>query len=72
MEKQVFNPAQLHLLRMMSYVNSDDDLRDLQDAITSYFAKKVDEEFDHLWDDGTITPSTIDQWGEEHMRTAYK
>ena len=26
---------------------------------------------DKLWDEGVINEETIEQWGEEHMRTPY-
>lgn len=72
METAIFNPAQLHLLRMMSYVNTQEELNDLQEAMTSYFANKVDKEMDILCSSGAITPDTIEAWGNEHMRTTYK
>lgn len=40
METTVFNDAQLHLLRMMSYVKTKEELADLQNAISDYFTKK--------------------------------
>lgn len=72
MESAIFNPAQLHLLRMMSFVKTQDELDDLQEAVTSFFANKVDKEMDALCASGDITPDTIEAWGKEHMRTAYK
>lgn len=71
MEAQVFNPAQLHLLQMMSYVRTESDLQDLHEAIAAYYARKADEGLDALCASGTITPDTIEQWGTEHMRTPY-
>lgn len=72
MESTIFNPAQLHLLRMMSYVRTKDELDDLQEAVTSYFADRIDKEMDDLCTSGDITAETIESWGQEHMRTAYK
>lgn len=72
MEATVFNPAQQHLLQMMSYVNTPEALAELDRVISAHFAKKVDEEMDALWEKGEITLDTIEQWGEEHMRTPYK
>lgn len=72
MEKQVFNEAQLHLLRMMSYVKTSEELDDIRDALASYYAQKVDEEMDALWAAEEISPATIEKWGKEHMRTPYK
>ena len=46
------NPTQLHLLKMFSYARTESALSDLKDALTQYFADKVDEEMDKLWDEG--------------------
>lgn len=72
METTVFNDAQLHLLRMMSYVKTKEELTDLQNAISDYFAKKVDAEMDSLCEQGVISMTTIEDWGKEHLRTSYK
>ncbi len=71
MEATVFNPAQQHILRMMSFVKTPEALLELEQVISNYFAQKVDEEMDSLWEEGKITPDTIEQWGKEHMRTPY-
>ena len=36
-----------------------------------YFALKAQKAIDKLWDEGVINEETIEQWGEEHMRTPY-
>lgn len=46
------NPTQLHLLKMFSYARTESALSDIKDALTQYFADKVDEEMDKLWDEG--------------------
>lgn len=68
----VFNPAQMKLLQMMSYIKTDEELEELQSVLSDYFAKKVDREMDELWHKGIISEQTIEQWGKEHMRTPYK
>lgn len=72
MEATVFNSAQLHLLHMMSYIKTNEELYELKNVLSDYYAKKVDSEMDFLCEQGIITPSTIEEWGKEHMRTAYK
>lgn len=72
MERTVFNPAQMRLLQMMSYIKTDEELAELQNVISDYYAKRMDEEMDKLWDQGVINEDTIEQWGKEHLRTPYK
>lgn len=72
MERTVFNSAQMRLLQMMSYIKTDEELAELQNVISNYYAKRVDEEMDKLWNQGIINEATIEQWGKEHLRTPYK
>ncbi len=57
---------------MMSYIKTPEELEDLQNVISDYYAKKVDHEMDVLCEQGVITAQTIEAWGKEHLRTAYK
>lgn len=57
---------------MMSYIKTNEELYDLKNVLSDFYAKKVDAEMDELWEQGVITPATIEEWGKEHMRTAYK
>ncbi len=72
MEATVFNPAQQHILELLSFVKTQDQLDELKSILASYFAQKVDEEMDMLTEQGLITEQTIEEWGQEHMRTPYK
>jgi hypothetical protein len=72
METTVFNPAQQHILRMMSFVNDEETISDIREVLKSYFAQKVDNEMNQLLENGDITLDTIEEWGKEHMRTPYK
>lgn len=72
MEATVFNPAQQRILRMMSFVNDDDTMRELEKVLSGFFARKVDDELDQLIAKGDITLDTIENWSNEHLRTPYK
>ncbi len=68
----VFNPAQMRILHMMSFIKTPKELDNLEDAIARYFADKVDAGMDALCDSGAVTLDTIEEWGKEHLRTPYK
>ena len=68
----VFNQAQMHILQMLSYMKTPEELEELQNVISDYFAKKVDDEMDMLCEQGVVNSQTIEEWGKEHLRTAYK
>ena len=65
-------PAQYELLNMFSCINSDVDVADLKAVIVQFLNTRLQNEIDRLWDEGTITEETVEKWGKEHMRTAYK
>lgn len=66
------NRAQLGILRLLSRMNTMDKVEELRQVISNFYAQKVTDEMDRLWDSG--------EWGaaqnaavlEEHLRTPYK
>ena len=71
MERTVFNAAQLQILDLMSYVESDETLNEIKDMLSDYFAQKAEKAIDKLWDNGQINNSVIEQWKNEHLRSPY-
>ena len=71
MERTVFNNAQLEILDLMSYVESEDTLNEIRDILSRYFAEKEQKEIDKLWEAGTINDAVVEGWKNEHMRTPY-
>ena len=71
MEATVFNPTQLHLLKMFSYAKSEEALLEIKKALSVYFAEKVEEDMDALWDEGLWSQEKNEAVLEEHLRTPY-
>lgn len=71
MERTVFNPAQLEILDLMSYVDNEDTLNEIKDMLSRYFAQKAEEGIDKLWEEGKINDLVIKNWKHEHLRTPY-
>lgn len=67
----VFNPIQLHLLRMFSYAKSEEQLNEIKAALSDYFFKKVGEGMDALEEQGLWGKEQSDTVLEEHLRTPY-
>ena len=64
--------AQMELMNAINSINSESDLNDFKDMLARYFASKAQKAIDALWNDGVINNDTIEEWGEEHMRTPYR
>lgn len=65
-------PAQIKLLEMMSFVKTPDALTELSDIISNYFAQRLDNEIDKLWDEGTLNEEKVESFRTLHERTPYK
>ncbi len=72
MEGTRFNKAQLHLLQLMSHIKTDEELEELRQVISDYFADKAQKEIDRLWDVGVLNQEKLDGMLKEHLRTPYK
>jgi hypothetical protein len=71
MEATVFNPMQLQLLRMFSYVRSDSQMQEIKKVLSDYFFNKVEEGMDALWESGEWSEEKNDAIMKEHLRTPY-
>ena len=69
---QTLTPFQIQILELTSRVKSAEEMKEIRQMLAVYFAKKVEEEIDKLWDEGKINDEVIEGWKYEHMRTPYR
>ena len=72
MEAVAFNPTQVHLLKMFSYAKTEDAFNEIKNALSLYFAKRVSDDMDELWDKGEWSYDVNEAILDEHLRTPYK
>lgn len=60
-------PAQMHLLKMFSFNDSEEYVREIQEVLTQHFQKKLDEKLNQLRKDGIITEEILDKWMTEDV-----
>ncbi len=65
------NKYQQRVVELMSNVNSDQQMAEITDLLSGYFAQKAIDAANELWDKGLIDENTIEHWKHEHMRTPY-
>jgi len=68
MENTVFNPIQLHLLRLFSVNTSEASLTELKNVLAKYYAEKLKNKINDLWDNGTINLDKIEEIKHSHLR----
>ena len=64
--------ARLELLNVINGISTQEELNDFRDMLAHYFAEKAQKAIDELWEKGEINDQTIEEWGNEHMRTSYR
>ena len=65
------NQAQMDFLRLLAHFTKEEDVKELNDIVCAYYARKVDEEMDRLWDEGKWSEEKIEEILHEHLRTPY-
>jgi hypothetical protein len=72
MEATVFNPTQLHLLRMFSYNQDENSLKELKEVWLAHVRNKMDEEGRKIWKEKNLSNEVMHEWLNTHIRTPYK
>ena len=67
MEARKLSPVQIDLLKLFQFDHSDEFAIELRGVINQYLQKKIDEETDHLWDEGILDQKAIDQIKDEDL-----
>ena len=69
MEATDFNPIQQHLLMMFAYDSTEERLKEIKEVLMNYFAKKVEDKFNDLWDSGVLNQEKLDEIRGMHLHT---
>ncbi|MBR6601902.1 MAG: hypothetical protein IKK87_08685 [Bacteroidaceae bacterium] len=68
MASTVFNPIQQHLLKMFAYDDNLERLAEIKALLTKYYAEKVDQRMNQLWDEGILDQQRLDELRGKHLR----
>ena len=72
MASTVLNEAQLSILRLLGSMKTVEEVDELRQVICDYYARRVDEEVDKLWESGQWDNEKNEAVLKEHLRTPYK
>ena len=72
MKSVSLTPAQLCLLETFAGVQSQEEADELSRVIRDFYARKLDEELEASWSDGTFDQKKLDEYRGRHFRTPYK
>lgn len=63
------NPVQLHLLELFSKEMTEQELLDIKDLLVQYYARKVDEELNTIWESRNYSQESFAEATEDlHLR----
>ena len=71
MEATVLNEAQMSILRLLGSMKTVEEVNELRQVICDYYARRVDEEVDKLWESGQWNNEKNEAVLNEHLRTPY-
>ena len=69
---QKLTNLQLELVKLFSYKIAENQVLEIKQLLSNYFADKATEEMDRLWDENNRSEETMKEWSNEHLRTPYK
>ena len=60
---------QLELLKIFSLNLNEDQLIEIKNILSNYFAEKASDETDKLWEKNNWNNDLMDEWSKEHLST---
>ncbi|HYV90245.1 MAG TPA: hypothetical protein VE978_00610 [Chitinophagales bacterium] len=63
---------QQELMKLFSIKLSEQELLEIKELLSNYFAEKLTKQIDSQWKEKGWTNETMEQWLKEHHRTPYK
>ena len=71
MEATTLNEAQMSILRLLGSMKTVEEVKELRQVICDYYARRVEEEMDLLWEAGQWDDEKNEAVLNEHLRTPY-
>ena len=65
------NPAQLNVLSLMAYIDTEQEQQEMQDILLQFYRKKTDSLLLRFQKEHDITQDTLEEWANQHERTPY-
>jgi hypothetical protein len=69
---QKLTNLQVELVKLFSYKIAENQVLEIKQLLSNYFADKATEEMDRLWDENNWSEETMKEWSNDHLRTPYK
>ena len=70
--KTPLNAAQLDFLQLLGHIKTEEELDELRQVVSDFYARKAEEAMNHLWETGQWSKEKDEEILNTHLRTPYK
>ena len=61
MQPNKMNEAQMMILESFASATDEQEINDLMDVLRSFYDRRLEQEMNRLWDNGTLNQEVLDQ-----------
>lgn len=66
------NAAQLDFLQLLGHIKTVEELEELRQVVSDFYARKAEEAMNRLWETGQWSKEKDEEILKTHLRTPYK
>ena len=66
------NAAQLDFLQLLGHIKTEEELDELRQVVSDFYARKAEEGMNRLWESGQWNKEKDEEILKTHLRTPYK
>ena len=66
------NAAQREFLQLLAHIKTKEELEELSQVVSVFYARKAEEEMNRLWETGQWSKEKDEEIMRTHLRTPYK
>lgn len=71
-ERTALNAAQLDFLQLLGHIKTVEELDELRQVVSDFYARKAEEAMNRLWETGQWSKEKDEEILRTHLRTPYK
>lgn len=71
-ERASLNAAQMDFLQLLGHIKTIEELEELSQVVSDFYARKAEEGMNRLWETGQWSKEKDDEMMRTHLRTPYK
>lgn len=72
MQINTMNKSQMMIIESFAGAQDEQELNALMDVLRNFYATRLEQEMQRLWDNGTLNQQVLDELRSTHLRTPYR